>query len=608
MATSSISSATSAHTPVATADHSTGAQTEARTRFCGLDRGLLLVLLLAAAVIVPRSYLVARAHSESYDDDWHLKRGLLFLTRSLAGSEVELNDPPLGEGLVAIPMLVTNLLEGRAPADDRLYDAPGRAETIAIRTALWNSILFLGFLGIVCAWCRRVYGWRSAGLAVALFVVEPNFAAHVPVAALDVLGMESIVLAALLAWRYFERPTKGRLFGLGFGIALALLVKHTALMVPIMVLALAGLDWFVRPMLSGRDWRGCRHAAVDGARRLAPLGLIVPLLIWALTLFDCSPPMNREAVARQDKGTNGGAVSRGKAVRVAVERALHLESPWPAGCYLHAFRLGLGHGSRGHQGYLNGAWSDQGWPSYFPIVASYKVPLGIGVVLVIAVASLLSAPPRWAEWGLVVPLLACAVVALSTKINIGFRHFLPTYAFMLLLGSRSAASGVPGWRVLAWAGVAAAGAHALSYHPDYLSYMSAPWRKPYLAISDSNVDWGQALKQVRRWLEEHRPGGRKVSLFYFGKDNGSVQYYLNDRVEQIDEHSPLPTSGWLLISPVRLVGVYEEQDRFARLRELEPDAEIGHSILVYDLDRLGGGSPFRWSAVAAGDAGESGER
>ena len=53
------------------------------------------------------------AHSESVDDDYHLTRGLLFLTRSLAGSELDLNDPPLGEGIIALPMLVTNLIEGR---------------------------------------------------------------------------------------------------------------------------------------------------------------------------------------------------------------------------------------------------------------------------------------------------------------------------------------------------------------------------------------------------------------------------------------------------------------------------------------------------------------
>ena len=156
------------------ADPSPLPRPEGRPAHSGLDRQLWLALLLAAAVVFPRSFLIARAHSASYDDDYHLKRGLVFLTRSLAQSGLDFNDPPLGEGLVAVPMLVTNLLAGRSATDDRLYDVPGRAETIAVRSALWNSALFVGFLGVVFAWCRRVYGTRSAWFATRGLVHRPD--------------------------------------------------------------------------------------------------------------------------------------------------------------------------------------------------------------------------------------------------------------------------------------------------------------------------------------------------------------------------------------------------------------------------------------------------
>jgi hypothetical protein len=45
---------------------------------------------------------------------------------------------------------------------------------------------------------------------------------------------------------------------------------------------------------------------------------------------------------------------------------------------------------------------------------------------------------------------------------------------------------------------------------------------------------------------------------------------------------------------VRLAGAYELADPYAALRSHEADAVIGNSILVFDLDRLGRGSPFRW--------------
>jgi hypothetical protein len=402
------------------------------------------------------------------------------------------------------------------------------------------------------------------------------------------------VISSLLVWRYFQRPSALRLVAMGFGVAFALMLKHTAIVLPPVIASAAGFQWVVWPWLARQPWAAWRAGLFQCLRTLALLGVIVPLAIWSLSLFDCSAPLNRHAVARQSIGAGGGEVSRGKAIRVSLERSLHLDGPWPAGCYLRAFRLGIGHGMSGHQSYLNGERRETGWWSYFPIVASYKVPIGIGLVLLLAILSVGKVPPRWAECELLVPMLAWTAFALTSKVNLGFRHFLPAYAFMLMLGGRAVFAQTIRWRALTWCAAAAAAIHGLTYHPDYLCYVNAPRTKPYLAISDCNVDWGQALKQVAAWLDEHPREKRPVSLFYFGKDEGSIAYYLSDRVTSLDKDSPRPTRGLLLISPVRLAGVYEPADPYATLRGYEPDAVIGNSILVFDLDRLGHGSPFQW--------------
>jgi hypothetical protein len=594
MATASPSLHRALHEPLVSADLSALARREKPSAWSGLGQQSWVVVLIAAAIVLPRSYLIAQAHSESFDDQYHLQRGLVFLTRNLAGSNLELNDPPLGEGIVAIPMLVTNFIEGRRLADDQLYDAPGRAETIAVRTAIWNSLLFVAFVGVVFTWCRSVFGTWPAWMAVALFLVEPNFAAHVPIPALDVLGVEGIVIGCILAWRYFDEPTTARLIAMFFGLAFALLLKHTALMLPPVILAMAGLHWIVRPWMNRENWAIWKGTIPGRIRAVLLSVVIVPFAIWVFTLFDCSPPLNRSAVERQTKGTNGGAVSRGKALRVALEKKLHLDAPWPAGCYLLALRLGMGHAMSGHRSYLNGEQSDKGRWDYYPVVASYKVPIGIGVVLFVSLLTIWRSPPRWAEWGLFVPMLAWSMFALGSNVNLGFRHFLPAYAFMLMLAARSVVG--PGNRrsALAWAGVAAAGIHGLAYHPDYLCYINMPRSKPYLAITDCNVDWGQALKQVGGWLDAHPQKGKPVSLYYFGNEDGAVEYYLNGRVIALDQYSTRPTNGLLLISPVRLAGAYEDRDPYAALRTHDPDDVIGNSILVFDLDRLGRGSPFDW--------------
>jgi hypothetical protein len=229
-----------------------------------------------------------------------------------------------------------------------------------------------------------------------------------------------------------------------------------------------------------------------------------------------------------------------------------------------------------------------GWWYYFPAVATYKVPVGVGLVLALGLLSLGWRAPRWDEWGIALSLVAWALFMMNAKVNIGFRHFLPAYLFALAVAARPLALGGVRWAVPAWCGLAVAGLHAASFHPDYISYINYPRHKPHLAISDSNVDWGQGLKQARAWLEAHPQHGRTVWLSYFGPDTRDVRYYLGDRAVRLSEYDPSPARGLLIISPVHEAGTYNPAPHYAMLRAREPDAMIGHCWLVYDLDRPGG--------------------
>jgi hypothetical protein len=87
---------------------------------------------------------------------------------------------------------------------------------------------------------------------------------------------------------------------------------------------------------------------------------------------------------------------------------------------------------------------------------------------------------------------------------------------------------------------------------------------------------------------------------YFGTRAGedSVGYYLGNRVVRYADDDLPPRSGLLIVSPVYEAGLYGAPGAYTALQPLEPEAVIGHSLLVYDLDRLGGGAPFRWTGPA----------
>lgn len=541
------------------------------------DRQVVLAVILVSLVVVPRSALIARAHSETFDTEYHITRGLAYLTRTISVKDLRLNDPPLGEGLIALPVLVTNLLDGRRADDNQLFDAPGRAEKIAVRIAVWNSFLFMPLIATVFVWCRRLYGVSAAWLSAGMLAVEPNFAAHIPVAALDVMGVSGIVVACYFVWRYFESPSTVLLLASGAAIGTAMIIKHTAVILPAVVAAFGGLWWVVRPWRDGTRWAEWKAALTGRIRAVVLMGLITVVTIWLLTLFELCPPKSPNEVAK------------------TWQTRFLLTSPWPAGTYIRAFSNGLGHSQHGHGAYLFGNSRTTGWWYYFPVLATYKIPVGMAIVILLAIVSVRRIPPRWAEWGLFLPFVAWSLLMMASKVNIGFRHFLPPYVFALALSCRTVSGEGLGWRsVVCWLAIALGGLHGLSYHPDYLSYINFPRNKPYLDISDSNIDWGQGQKQIREWLESHPQDGRKVWLRGFGTMRN---YYLGDRVVILGRKDPQPKSGVLIISPVSLVGVYGDgpSGGYKALRKHSPDAVIGHSLLVYDLDRLTGGAPFDWT-------------
>ena len=541
-------------------------------------------ILICIAVVIPRSLSMASSHSESYDDRFHIRHGLGFLSGTIASKNLIFMDPPLGQAIIALPIVLVNLYTGYPLSEYQGDGEPISLESFALIFAAWKSILFGLGVGLAFHWCRQIYGLRSAWLVLILLTFEPNLAAHVPVPALDILGMEAILLACYHSWRFASNPTWARAIGLGATTAMAMLVKHTAAILPLVVLIMVALQWIIRPRYTRME--SAQDSGTSSSTRIRMLGLAGVsgmFFLWALLLFDRTPPF----FAMDDAAR---AWTRHPQVRQVLEKR------WPAGLYGSCLIQASYRGRTGNQAYLFGQKS-MGWWYYLPAVALYKVPLGIWFLLILTPLSLRAAPPRWDEWGLALPAIIWAVFLMSSRFSMGFRHFFPCYLFLIMLASRCAS--VPGrsWVAACLGAAIAVVSHSVWYHPNYISYVNFPRDKVYLAISDSNVDWGQSLKQIRDWLDKHPPGSRPVTLRYFGiltmgnpderkqEVDRLIAHYLDKRVALLRPHDPLPAHGLLIVSAVPFSGLYEERDRFAPLRQRKPDSIIGDCMLVFDLDQ-----------------------
>jgi hypothetical protein len=595
-------------------------------RLPALDRHFWLVVAAATLVLLVRAVLILSAHNEIMDSQFHLRSGIALLTGNPGGIIDPANDAPLGQILMAAPIVMLGVTPDK-PIDPATWPAevsrPGepptspqrdqlartirravlygnylRPETILLIVGLWKSLLFVPCIAVVFQWCRALYGLRAGWLAAALVLVDPTFAAHVPVVALDTLGVEGIVIACFCLWRYFEAPATRSLATASAAMAVAVLLKHTAVIVPGVALLMAAWYWVALPLARRQPWRDRIRPRLGDFLRGA---LIFLLGIWVLTGFDFSAP------SRQFQGAMPHVANESRAREVFLAT---LDRPWPGGVYVGRIVSGFLTSGQPHRAFMWGEIKPGGWWYYFPVLATYKVPIGIGVVALLGVASLAWVRWRSGEMSLFIPLLCWAALLMSSNLNIGFRHFLPAYVFVLMLASRCVADGRTWSTIVAWLGVAAAAIHVVSYHPDNLSYLNFPRDHWWMRITESNVDWGQSLRKAARWIDEHPQAGKPIH-FAPRWDRQLVSYeYLvgRRRATLLDRGATPPRSGILIISPVWVTGVYDAPDAspYAFLRAMTPIDVIGHALLVYDLGDEGDTSDRTNAAPATAPAARSG--
>jgi 4-amino-4-deoxy-L-arabinose transferase-like glycosyltransferase len=565
----------------------------------GAQRHYLFAGLVTLAIVLPRSISIQQVHCESWDDQYHLARGMFFWTGK--GFDDFLNDPPLGEGIVALPMLMSGCrldapakalgdpVQGNRTKYAVLYGQKLSPESLLQLIAIWKSILFLPGALLVFHVCRTLYGIGSAWLALAMLMVDPNFAAHTPVAALDVLAAFAILAAAWAQWQWSLQPTKRRLVLASFATSAALLIKHSAIILPPLGIAFA---------LMNRPAGEPRRKVIN---RIGAASLLTVVFIWPLTLFDISRPVEHCRLFSGRYSEHWGAVS--DLINPNLERY------WPAGIYVASLVEGVSHVVLEPRAWLWGQHFPRGVWYYYPVIAMYKVPVGIGLILLVGSCSLAFRRWRREEWMLAAPFILYSLVLLTVTVQIGFRYALPGYLLAMMLASRcllpSALIPMPstsaphpnplpeyrergryGWRLLAWGGVAFAAVNSFLWHPNYLSYVNWPRDKVWLRIGDSNLDWGQSLKQVRDWIEAHAAGRNDVFVMFDGDPSVFTRrHYLDDRAIVLPDRI-LPDHGLLIISPIFVSGADDIGGVFASLRPREPKAIVGDCMLVYDLDHF----------------------
>jgi hypothetical protein len=255
----------------------------------------------------------------------------------------------------------------------------------------------------------------------------------------------------------------------------------------------------------------------------------------------------------------------------------------PACEWMTGLGLVIFHNIEGHRSFLLGHYSTTGFKLYFPVAMFFKWPL---IVLLLSTAGVvvlfwrkLSAR-RELLWMSIFPAVYLAF-AITAHIDIGVRHVLPLYPFLLLYAGCvwEIATGVKWARALFGLLLLAQAVDIARYAPDYLSYFN-PLVRPeqtWQILSDSNTDWGQGMLALRKYQDEHP--GRVLHLAYVGEVDPlwyGVQY------EKLNEEDH--PSGTVIVSSTHLSGqLLKNHYAYRWLLQYPLKAVLDHTFYVFEV-------------------------
>ena len=478
----------------------------------------------------------ARRESVTNDEVAHIGAGVSYLQKL----DMRMNEehPPLAKVLAALPLVVRGV-----HAD---YSQVSWAFSLGlfkqllgewvfghwlitrwnnpITTVFWARLSMLSLtlvLGIVLfAYGSRLGDPWGGLLCLCAYATMPTMLAFGPLVLTD---MAITLFAVLTLWAFasmWRSPSHGTVLRFGLALSGALLSKFSAgLLFFCFAAFVLSLRWRPAPEQPAdkeevRAWRRIRWWSLTKGTLFA--ALVVYAVYFVLS-------WNEPTDSLYFLGHNAAAL--------LLRRVLM--PPW---IYLHGLALFAITGKPptfilGHA-YPHGVWF------YFPVLFLLKSPLAFLLLLLLALMVSLVAKLRLVQlavvpkglglhWRAVWVFLAVFTGAcILSRLQISIRHFsVPLALLVLLLAPLPRTleslrrSGWPAARAVVWLTVALALASvvtAVRAYPYYLPFLNSlsAGRPGYALVSDSNLDWNQALPEVEDFVQQH--GLKRVLVDEYG--------------------------------------------------------------------------------------------
>jgi len=524
--------------------------------------------------------LSSRRISATYDEQYHIAIGLYFLHTGDPGLIPA--HPPLIPVIATLPLLAnrdlvvpvrdsaSSAVSNLQYSDQLVWRLNPNGPLIVARARLPIIGLTLLLAVTVYAWTRELFGPMCGLVALTLLSFDPNIMAHGNLATNDIGVTCFATLALYTFWRWMTRPTAPRAVIAGLFLGLAQVSKFSAIyLIPVLIIIL------LTDRMGKSTTAASQLTVKTTVAYLAVIAVAAYCAIWLAYGFNV--------------GTLKGF-------------------PFPAREYLTGLQAATTLIGGGKDSFLLGAYSPEGWWYYFPVAFAVKTPLP---TLILIGASFVFVYRRgtWrSSLPLLIPVVIYFAICLASPFDIGYRHLLPILPCLFIFTSQLALvdwkTSRPGTAavtaMLIWLTVA-----SLMTFPHYLTFFNEIAGGPdngYKILVDSNLDWGQDLIGLRKYMtQENIPS---VKLSYHGTADPAAygvvyeplpsypyNQWTSDTVPDILLNPP---SGVYAISVNNLQGLrFKNHDLYATFRQRKPDTVVGHSIFIYRINRTVEGNHTR---------------
>lgn len=532
-------------------------------------RGRPYLIAIILGLFALQTLLASRQSSPAYDEVSLVPAGYVLL-KTGEWHRLFPAHPPLIGALTALPLLA---LDSRLDLNDPYLaqDSPNpwnvglnflRLNNDDDRIFFWARlpILLLSLLVayFVYRWAQELYGGNAGLMALLLYAFSPITVAFSGLASLDIGVSVFFTLSSYCLWRFVTEGTWHNLLWVGLLLGCALASKATAVVLPpifAVLMVLAAL-WFPRTELAGAPARTVAGAlafplAAETARArlgwsLGALGLIFSValaVLYTIFLFPSDPLFY---------------------VRLVL-RAPQLRSP-------------------DYPYYLMGHFWTGGW-SHYSFLVAYVIKTPIPMLLLLGLALW-----HWRRHGggwfrevfVLLPALALFAILSAFAHPIGLRYLLPAYPFLFIFVSRTAPL-FSRSRIGVAVGIILAAWYLstpLRVHPDYLAYFNELVGGPKHGIEyldDSNIEWGQQLKRIKTYLDQHKL--ERVKMLYF--TTGRPEYYgIRAEPMRLADLARPPEPGIYIVDANSLIRA-RAQYGVDWLKQYEVMDVIGYSVYVF---------------------------